>query len=211
MRPRLAIFDFDGTLADTGPWLHGLLDDAAVRFGFRRVDAAEAEALRDLSAREILRALEIPWRKLPAIAAYVRQRAAADADQHRLFPGVPELLAELAEAQVAVAIVSSNAEPTIRHVLGPALSAQVAVVEGGASLFGKPARLRAALRRTGHAARHAIAIGDEVRDLDAARKVGLATAAVTWGFASASALRRAGATYVFDDLDALRAGLLGAA
>ena len=41
---RLAIFDFDGTLADSFPWFAGVLDRMADRHGFRRVDAAEREA-----------------------------------------------------------------------------------------------------------------------------------------------------------------------
>jgi phosphoglycolate phosphatase-like HAD superfamily hydrolase len=36
-RYKLAIFDFDGTLADSFPWFIGAVNDAAARFGFRGV------------------------------------------------------------------------------------------------------------------------------------------------------------------------------
>ena len=35
----LAVFDFDGTLADSFPWFAGVLNGVADRYGFRRVRA----------------------------------------------------------------------------------------------------------------------------------------------------------------------------
>ncbi len=209
MRARLAIFDFDGTLADTWPWFLRILDDTAVRFGFRRVDAREAQRLRGCGGREIIRALEVPWRKIPSIATYMRQRAAAEVEQLVLFPGAAAMLRAVAGAGATVAIVSSNTEETIRHVLGPELVARIAIFECGASMFGKPAKLRKALRRSGMPRADAIAIGDEERDIDAAREVGIASGAVAWGYASAELLRSSGATHVVESFDALRELLVG--
>lgn len=36
----LVILDFDGTLADSWPWLLGVLDDTATRFGLHRLTQA---------------------------------------------------------------------------------------------------------------------------------------------------------------------------
>lgn len=41
---RLAVFDFDGTLADGFPWFADVFNTVADRFGFRRIDAAERES-----------------------------------------------------------------------------------------------------------------------------------------------------------------------
>ncbi len=211
LSPRLAIFDFDGTLADTWPWFLAVLDDAAVRFRFRRIDAHEAERLRGCGAREILRALEIRWWRVPSIARYMRHRAAADLDRIALFPDAAEMLRAVATAGVTIAIVSSNREATIRHVLGAELAAAVAIYECGAALFGKPRKFRDAIRRGRCAAADAIAIGDEVRDIDAATEVGIAAAGVAWGYAHAEALRRAGAAHVFESFGALRTFLVDSA
>ena len=43
---RLVIFDFDGTLADSFPWVLRAMDDVADRFKFRRVREGELEELR---------------------------------------------------------------------------------------------------------------------------------------------------------------------
>lgn len=188
--PRLLLLDFDGTLADSLPWFLGALNDAAGRFGFRRIDAAGAEALRGLRTPAILRALRVaPW-QVPMIALHMRRLAAA-APPPRLFPGTEAMLARVSAAGIATAIVSSNAEATIRHALGPAEEA-ISHWACDAALFGKAARFRAVLKRAGVAPRDAAAIGDETRDIEAARRAGIRIGAATWGYATADCLAAAG-------------------
>jgi phosphoglycolate phosphatase len=51
MRCRLAIFDFDGTLADSFPLVIEMMNDVADRFSFRRVAEGELDELRLCDAR----------------------------------------------------------------------------------------------------------------------------------------------------------------
>lgn len=185
---RLAVFDFDGTLADSASWMRAALDTMAVKHRFKRVGDDEVEALRALGTREILAYLGISWWKLPLIARDMRAMSQASAAELRLFEGVPALLATLAERGVHLAILTSNAEATVRTVLGPSASL-VRHYACGASLFGKSRKLAALLRRTHTPPEHVLCLGDEIRDIDAARAVGARAAAVTWGFASAAVLR----------------------
>lgn len=185
---RLAIFDFDGTLADTFPWFVGVLNGVADRYGFSRVKADEVEMLRGYDARQIMRHLRVPSWKLPFIANHMRRLMARDIDGIRLFDGVPDMLRVLTDSGVTVAVVSSNSVENIRCILGPEAAGQVAHYGCGASLFGKAAKFRRMLRTTGIPASHAIAIGDELRDIEAARTVGMACAAVAWGYTRGDAL-----------------------
>ena len=52
-----------------------------------------------------------------------------------------------------------------------------------------------------------IAIGDEVRDIEAARAAGIACAAVTWGYAAASALVAMKPELVFESMNDIAARL----
>lgn len=185
---QLAIFDFDGTLADSFPWFIGVLNDVADRYGFNRVRPEEVEQLRGYDARQIMRHLRVPNWKLPFIANHMRRLMARDIDGIRLFDGVPDILRALNGRGVTVAIVSSNSVENIRRILGPEAAGQVAHYGCGASLFGKAAKFRKILQTTGVPAGRAIGIGDEVRDIDAARKLGMGCAAVTWGYARGDAL-----------------------
>lgn len=79
MKYRLAIFDFDGTLADSGRWFLAVLNDLAPRHGFRAIADAGVEMLRGLGNREIICPLGVARWRMPFIAADFRRRAAADA------------------------------------------------------------------------------------------------------------------------------------
>ena len=185
---RLAVFDFEGTLADSFPWFIGVLNGVADRYGFNRVRADEVERLRGYDARQIMRHLRVPSWKLPFIANHMRQLMARDVDGIRLFDGVPDMLRSLNDRGVTVAIVSSNSVENIRRILGAEVAGLVAHYGCGASLFGKAVKFRKMLGKTGVPADLAIGIGDEVRDIDAARKVGMGCAAVAWGYARGDAL-----------------------
>ncbi|OYY66050.1 HAD hydrolase-like protein [Sphingomonas sp. 28-62-11] len=197
-RYQLAIFDFDGTLADSGDWFLSIADDLAERFRFRKVDPAEIEGLRGRTSREVVRYLGIPRWKIPAIARHIHKRLASETDRIVLFDGVEAMIAELVASGVRIAIVTSNAEGNVRAILGPEIVAKIEMFECGASLFGKARRFRRVLRKLNVDKEHVIAIGDETRDIVAANKVGVDKAAVMWGYANRAILTALMPDMVFD-------------
>ena len=211
MRYRLAIFDFDGTLADSFPWVLGMMNDVADRFSFRRVQDGELDELRLCDAREIMRRLGVKRWKLPMIARYVRTRMAADVDQITLFPGAGQMLADLSTAGVRLAVVSANGEDTIRNVLGADNAALIDGFAAGVSLFGKRSKLAKMAHKAGVARSECIVIGDELRDLDAARAAGMAFGAVSWGATRSSAHLARGADFIFESMDQIAPVVLGQA
>ena len=195
--PGLIVLDFDGTLADSFDWFCSVLNGVADRYRFRRVEAHEVEGLRLQGARAIVAHLGIPRWKLPLIARHMHALAARDAARIALFPGVTGMLADIAAAGVPLAILSSNRLDTVRRVLGPDNAARIDAYACGASIFGKARRLRALLARTGIAADRALCIGDEIRDLEAARALGFPFGAVAWGYTEAQALADLGPDHLF--------------
>lgn len=198
MSYRLAIFDFDGTLADSARWFVEAFNALAPRYGYRPVSEGEVEDLRGLSAREIMARLGVSAWKLPMIAASLRRRMAREAPSIRLFDDIEDVLHTLHRAGVACAVVSSNAEVNVRRTLGPEVARSISHFACGASLFGKARHFRKVMKRAGVHPAHTLCIGDEQRDIDAARQVGAHSGAVLWGYASPAALTQAGATHVFE-------------
>lgn len=199
---RLVVLDFDGTLADSLPWFLGVVNDLADRHRFSRVHLDDGEVLRRLSAREILRRLNVPLWKVPIIARDARTRMRSELHGIPLFPGTGEALTALVEAGVALAVVSSNSEENIRTKLGD-LARLIAVWECGAALFGKRYRIARAIRRAGRRPAETICVGDELRDLEAARAAGCLFAAATWGYTLPDALIAAGPDFVLGSLGEL--------
>ena len=196
---KLAIFDLDGTLSDSLPWFRRVVNSFADKHHFRRIEDGDVEMLRGKSSREIIAWLEVPFWRMPLIAADMRRLKSRNIDGIPLFAGVGPMLQELAQRGVVIAMVSSDSESNVRRALGDhaALISQFAC---GASMFGKAAKFRAVLKRTDIAAVDAIAIGDEVRDGEAAAQAGIGFGAVSWGYARPEALRRLSPVLVFDSV-----------
>jgi phosphoglycolate phosphatase len=206
MTPQLVIFDFDGTLADSMTFFRALLPELAQKFRFREPAGEELEAMRAHPPRDVMRRLGIPGWKLPLIAFHARKRARA-AEAFPLFEGTHALIEALAARGIAVAIVSSNSEAVVRRALGPEACARISAWSCGAAMFGKAKHFRYVMKAVGADPARTIAIGDEIRDIEAAREVGIMSIAVSWGFAPRAALAAAGPDLTFDDGDALRAFL----
>jgi len=205
----LVIFDLDGTLADSFPWFRRHVNGVADRFGFRRVAEPEFEDLRHADLRELLNKLEVPLWRLPAIVRHMREVKTRHLDEISLFDGVEAMARSLSAAGLRLALVSSDTEANARQQLG-ALSALFSDFDCGAALMGKASKFRRVVRRAGLKPADVIAIGDEVRDIEAARAAGLACGAVAWGYAAPEALRARNPDFLFARLTEIAETLLPA-
>ena len=201
-RYRLAIFDFDGTLADSLPWFRASFQDMIARFDLAPVGPDEIEGLRMMTGREIMARLNVPTWRLPAIVSDMRKRKLAAADAIPLFDGVEQMLSALQHLGIRSAIVSSDSEESVRRVLGP-MASLITRFDCGAALFGKHHKFRRVARRLGIKPADTICIGDEIRDIEAAGAAGMDSGAVAWGYAFPAALRAARPTHFFGTIEEL--------
>src|SRR5215207_7830357 len=118
LKYRLAIFDSDGTLADTLPWMRSIFNELAEEHGFRRVETHDYERFRDLHGTALLRELGLPLWKLPRVVNGMRRRMAEHAGKFSLFPEVGDVMHRLAASGVQLAIVSSNSRENVEGILG---------------------------------------------------------------------------------------------
>jgi phosphoglycolate phosphatase len=207
LKYHLAIFDSDGTLADTLPWMRSIFNDLADTHGFRRVEPHEQDRFRDLHGIELLRELRLPPWKLPRMVSDMRRRMAEHVGKLSLFPGVSDMLHRLSAAGVQLAIVSSNSRENVEHVLEADNARLITWYGCGVSILGKTSRLNQALRKCSVSAAQAIYIGDEVRDAEAAAKAGISFGAVTWGHHRAEVLRAQNPTHVFTRVEEIASQL----
>ena len=185
----LAVLDFDGTLADSFDAFRTCLDEAALVHGFRRIADDEAERVRQMSSRQLMAHLGVALWQVPALAVDMRRRMLARIDTVRPFPGVDAALRALAAQDVSLALVTSNTRDAARQVLGDATLALFDHLHCGTAMFGKRFKLRELLWTTRLAPESVTCIGDEIRDADAARAVGMGFIGVTWGYTHPEALQ----------------------
>jgi hypothetical protein len=128
----LAIFDYDGTLADSFPWFCSVLNQTARQFGFREVAEDEIDELRALGTREIIARLGVAKWKLPAIAMHMRKLSADSGDAVALFPGVEPMLAS---RRILPTLVFGSSVPELDE-FRPLVAGQVVLAEGAQRLLG---------------------------------------------------------------------------
>jgi len=188
-KPKLVIFDFDGTLADTRPFMLSILDHLAERFNTRRMDANSLDQMRGYSARQIMKMHRVSMWKFLSITRESQELLYQNITSIQLFPGIENTLRAIAQQNITIAVVTSNQLRNVLAVLGEELAGLVSIFECEAGFFTKASKLRSALRKAGVEPGEAVSFGDETRDIEAARKIGIPCAAVTWGYGDTETLR----------------------
>lgn len=188
-KPKLVIFDFDGTLADTRPFMLSILDHLAERFNTKRMDVNALDQLRGYTTRQIMKMHRVSMLKLLMMARESQKLLYQNISSIRLFPGMDEVVRSIAGNDITIAVVTSNQLKNVLAVLGDELTTLVSIFECEAGFFSKASKLRSALRKAGVKPDEALSIGDETRDIEAARKAGIPCAAVTWGYGDHETLR----------------------
>lgn len=185
------VFDFDGTIADTLGAITNISNRLAPQFGIPPATEEDIQAYKNLSAEELVRHTDISLLKLLRLLRRVRKELQAEIPQLDLIPQMGDTLSRLAKQGQPMGIVTSNSADNVRLFLEVhQLDAYFHFVHTGASLFGKSRVLRKVLRQQGLDPAKVLYVGDETRDVDASHQVGMAVAAVTWGFNSRQALER---------------------
>lgn len=210
LKYRLAIFDFDGTLADSFPFFQSVYNGLADQHGLKRIEGDQVAHLCGMGTREIMRHIGMPAWKMPVVSKSFITKMSENAASIALFDGVAEALHALSDAGVMLAVVSSNSQHNVRRVLGPELSSLFAHFECGMSVFGKASRIRKVVKLSRIDVADALYVGDQGTDAEACAKAGVAFGAVAWGYAPAEVLRAHAPAEEFGSVAAMLAILSGA-
>jgi 2-phosphoglycolate phosphatase len=187
---RAVLFDFDGTLADTAPDLGAAVNHLRFQKGLAPLSVDAVRPYASMGARGLLRigfglAPESP--EFPALRdAFLARYSENVCEKTRLFPGMPELLDELKSRHLAWGIVTNKAARFTQRIVA-ALSLRPDCVVCGDStphLKPHPASLLLAARELSLAPGDCFYVGDDLRDIQAARAAGMRPVAVTWGYHS---------------------------
>ncbi|MCX7660596.1 phosphoglycolate phosphatase [Caldimonas sp.] len=187
---RAVLFDLDGTLADTAPDLAGAANRMRQRRGLPPLPVERLRPVASAGARGMIGvALEVRPAD-PDFEAlrdeFLAEYAAALDIETRLFEGVPQLLDRLDAAELPWGIVTNKAMRFTGPVLeGLGLSQRAAVViAGDTTPYAKPhpEPLLEACRRLEMSPASAVYVGDDLRDIQAARAACMPSVAAAYGY-----------------------------
>jgi phosphoglycolate phosphatase len=185
------IFDFDGTIADSGPLIYANLTQ------YRKKCDLSWNELRDLPSKEVVRALGISKLDLPKLILQIRSDFKNKIKEQPLAADIRQAIFTLKKHGYALYIVSSNSEENISAFLTQhGLRESFSKITSFFTIFGKSHGLAKLLKEIQIPPGEAIYIGDETRDIEAAKKVGLESLAISWGYNSEKVLASYQPTYM---------------
>ncbi len=206
MKPKLVIFDCDGTLSDSRATIATSIQQAFSRQGLPIPSPREIDRRIGLSLEEFVQDLcgdrEVDVAEL---VAHYRQHARAHLSQtgaDPLFPGAIETLRRLRDEGILLAIATGKSRRGLQALLrAHDLSTSFAVLQTSDDAPSKPhpAMVEQALEQSGVSATEAVMVGDTVFDMGAAANAGVAAIGVSWGYHRTQELLAAGASCVVDD------------
>jgi phosphoglycolate phosphatase len=203
MRYPFVLWDFDGTLADTFAFMVSAYNGLAARRGLRRIE--NPEAIRGLSPLAFVRTLGIPLMSGPSLLAGVLAAVRRDMPNVRLFAGLPEALDAFGKAGCRMSILSSNSRDNILTCLrANGVAGCFESIIGYRRIYGKGEGIRRFLKGRIKPGERAVYVGDEVRDILAARKAGVDAAVVTWGYNTRQLLAEHAPDYLIERPEQLR-------
>ena len=193
----MILWDFDGTLADTLAGLLRLFNELAAAYDFAPL--TDPHAARELPLRQLLKQQRVPVWRLPRLMRHFLEAQQSQMPTTRLYEGLCPLLEELSSCGLALGVVSSNSADNVRACLqANGVEQRFAVVVGYRRLFGKHRALARVSRQRQLDPRRVLYVGDEVRDIEAARRAQMEICSVTWGVNSRTLLARHEPDYLID-------------
>ena len=216
MKYKLVIFDLDGTLIDTIADLGGAANEVLRVKGFPRHTQDEYRGMVGHGVRNLVRkampaALQEDEALLDELLSLFLDYYLQHIDERsRPYPGIPELLAELREAGVQLAVASNKfqagTEKLIRRMFPEIDFAVILGGRPGEPLKPDPAIVDTIRAQVGVSAEETVMVGDSATDIRTAAGAGVGCVAVSWGFRPREALSEA--PQVVDTVAQLRKALL---
>lgn len=195
------IFDFDGTIADSFDYVS---DFMAREAGINKLSDEQKQSLRSLSMTDMAKKLGYHWWSAPMLFLKGRHRMQKAIRHLEPVDGMPDLMRKLHAEGHELFILSTNSLRNISRFLHHhKLHIYFLEIYGGAGIFGKARALRRLLKQQQFKTEQAVYVGDERRDVEAARAIRMRVIAVTWGFAARSDLKAHHPTAMADTPDEL--------
>jgi len=185
------IFDLDGTLVDSLETFIKIGNEMAEKHGYESLNEEKITELLRLPMKKRIESLKIPIYKLPKMGIEVLSTYNTYAAQVKPIVGVKEMLKCLHEKGYSLNIISSNSLYNIHTFLEANGLDLFDNIQSSKGLFGKHITIGKLISKLHVKKEQVIYVGDEQRDVEACKKIGIKVISVSWGFDSLELLKKA--------------------
>jgi len=176
------LFDFDGTLADTIDLAISIYNRIAPEYNRKPLTPEETKIIAAGRPQELLKQFGMSPQKLAVIMLRIKNEIHELMPQMQPFEGVPEAVQKIKSKGYRLAIITSNSRSNVNLFMkNNGMDQEFDFVYSGKSIFGKDKVFKRMFRKKNISPARVIYIGDETRDIEACKKVGIPIISVTWG------------------------------
>jgi phosphoglycolate phosphatase len=192
------IFDFDGTLADSFSAMLAVYNKN-IRGEENPISPEQIAELRNMTSRKAVRALGVRWWQIPKLLLRGLPEFRKLVPTLKTFNGLPEVIKELSDRGENLFIVTSNTRDSVDEFLKlEGLDGYFTDIVSGAGLFKKAKHIRRLIKTHNLKRKETIYIGDETRDIQAAKLARIKIVSVTWGFNTREILSKQRPVFMVD-------------
>ncbi len=203
MKNNILIFDFDGTLADTLSHLVKISNRLAVEFNFKKIEPHHMSDLQAMTSQKILKHLNIPILKIPRILDKAKKEMHKEIPLIQPIQGIRQILHNLKSKGHQLGILSTNSTKNVTTFLKRHNLDIFDFIHTSARPWGKNHALKKIIKQNKFLPEKILFIGDETRDIEAAQKVKIQVAAVTWGYNTKDVLKKHNPDYLIHNPEEL--------
>lgn len=176
------IFDFDGTLADTIDLAFNIFNRIAHEYNLKQIREEDKLALSTQKPKDLLKKYEVSKVKLVLLLLRIRKEMANHLSDLKLVNGIKESLQAIKQSGFRLGILTSNSKNNVSIFLeNNNLTDLIDFIYSGKSIFGKDKVMKSLFEQEKLSKGDIIYVGDEIRDIEASKKVGIPVISVTWG------------------------------
>lgn len=190
------IFDFDGTLANSLELFLAGYNDLAAKEGYREVKIEDMEFLSKMSIPDRCRHLNFPMRNIPLAATKIYRSLRKSEKGLPLYEGMEEMLNQLHQQGLKIAIISSNATDIISRSLNAHQIDYIEDILCSRHIFSKDKLMKKLMNKHRLKPSDVLYVGDEERDISASKRAGIKVVWVAWGYDDEAIALKANPDYI---------------
>lgn len=181
---KVLIFDFDGTIADSLDAIVHIMNKLSHHYGYNRITEEKRDQLRHETSQKIMSDFNLSPLRLFFLALRVKRELKREIPHINLIPGMKSALHELKADGYTLGIATSNSKPIVELFLQKHKLDHCFDFIYARTVFSKAAILKSIMRKYRLEPARVVYVGDETRDIDAARRAGTGIVSVAWGMNS---------------------------
>jgi len=184
------IFDFDGVIGNTVDEIKNIVVDLYEEFRHEKVNPKDIQRFIDEGVIQVIKELKIPLAKVPYFERRVRDDLSLRIENVKIFKDIKKVLNQIKKEDYTLGILSSNSLKNLKKIFQKNQIDFFDFIYSGSSFFGKGKVLATLIKKKGLNPKETVYIGDEIRDIQAAKQNKVGIIAVGWGYNNEKVLKK---------------------